>query len=139
MLIPISAVLHEVNILKFNTLIFTVSIQKLIIDSGPSELFYMQVKSYTNLQIFFVLILKCLFTFTVTFIHVRSSCSEVFCKKGVLRNFEKSTVKQLCQSLFFNKKETLAQLFSCEFCEISRNTFSHRTPPVTASDMHYSE
>ena len=134
-----SAELHEVNILKFSTLIFTVSIQKLIIDSGPSQLFYMQVKSYANLQMFFVLILKYLFTFTVTFIHVRSSCSEVFCKKGVLRNFEKFTGKQLCQSLFFNKKETLTQLLSCEFCKTSRNTFSYRTPPVTASDMHYSE
>ena len=30
----------------------------------------------------------------------------------------------LCQSLFFNKvAETLAQAFSCEFCEISKNTF----------------
>ena len=27
------------------------------------------------------------------------------------------------QSLFFIKKETLAQAFSCEFCEISQNTF----------------
>ena len=26
---------------------------------------------------------------------------EVFCKKGVLRNFVKSTGKHLCQSLFF--------------------------------------
>ena len=33
----------------------------------------------------------------------RSSCPEVFCKKGVLRNFAKFTGKQLCQSLFFNK------------------------------------
>ena len=33
----------------------------------------------------------------------RSSCPEVFCKKGVLRNFAKSTGKHLCQSLFFNK------------------------------------
>ena len=30
------------------------------------------------------------------------------------------------------KKKTLAQLFSCEFCEISKNTFSYRTPPVAA-------
>ena len=37
----------------------------------------------------------------------------------------------MCQSLFFNKvaglrlqkKETLARLFSCEFCEIFKNTF----------------
>ena len=30
----------------------------------------------------------------------------------------------------FVKKEALAQVFSCEFCEISQNTFSYRTPPV---------
>ena len=32
-----------------------------------------------------------------------SSRPEVFCKKGVLRNFAKFTGKHLCQSLFFNK------------------------------------
>ena len=32
----------------------------------------------------------------------------------------------------FIKKETLAQVFSCEICEISKNTFSYRTPPVAA-------
>ena len=30
---------------------------------------------------------------------------EMFCKKGVLRNFTKITGKHLCQSLFFNKVE----------------------------------
>ena len=60
----------------------------------------------------------------------RSSRPEVFCKKGV-------TEKHLFQSLFLNKvaghawnfvkKETLAQVFSYEFCEISKNTFLHRT------------
>ena len=43
-------------------------------------------------------------------------------KKHVLRDFTKFTGKHLCQSLFFNK-ETLAQVFACEFCEISKNTF----------------
>ena len=33
----------------------------------------------------------------------RSSRPEVFCKKGVFRNFKKFTGKRLCQSLFFNK------------------------------------
>ena len=33
----------------------------------------------------------------------------------------------------FIKIETLAQAISCEFCEISNNTFSYRTPPVAAS------
>ena len=58
-----------------------------------------------------------------------SSRPEVFCKKGVLRNFAKFTEKHLCQGLFlpeacnFIKKETRAQTFSCEFWEISENTF----------------
>ena len=39
---------------------------------------------------------------------------------------------QVCN---FIKKETLAQVFFCEFCKISKNTFSYRTPPVFASDF----
>ena len=34
---------------------------------------------------------------------VRSSHPEVFCNKGVLRNFAKFTGKHLCQNPFFNK------------------------------------
>ena len=37
----------------------------------------------------------------------------------------------------FIKKETLAQLFSCEICKISKNTFLHRTPLVGASLNHF--
>ena len=36
-----------------------------------------------------------------------------------------------------SKKETQAQMFSCEFCEISKNNFSHRTPLVAASDLNF--
>ena len=54
----------------------------------------------------------------------RSSRPEVFCKKGVFSNFAKITEKDLCQSLFFNKVASLRVVFSCEFCEISKNTFS---------------
>ena len=49
----------------------------------------------------------------------------------------------MCQSLYFKKVagevcnfikiEALAQVFSCEFCEISKNTFSYRLPRVDAS------
>ena len=31
-------------------------------------------------------------------------------------------------------KEALAQVFSCEFCKISKNTYSYRTPTVAASN-----
>ena len=47
-------------------------------------------------------------------------------KKDVLRNFTKFTGRHPCQRLFFNKrikKETLAQVFSCEVREISKNNF----------------
>ena len=69
----------------------------------------------------------------------RSSRREVFCKKGVLRNFAKFTKTPVPESLYnkvacnFIKKETLVQLFSCEFCKIPNSTFSYRTPPVAAS------
>ena len=64
-------------------------------------------------------------------------------QKGVLRNFTKLTGKPLSQSLFFNKvtgltcnlikKDTLAQVFSCQVREISKNAFFYRTPMVAAS------
>ena len=41
----------------------------------------------------------------------------------IFKNSEESTLA--CN---FIKKGTLAQVFSCEFCEISKNTFSYRTP-----------
>ena len=55
----------------------------------------------------------------------RNSRPQVFYKKGALRNFAKFTRKHLWQSLKaynFIIKETLAQVFFCEFCEISKNT-----------------
>ena len=55
----------------------------------------------------------------------RCSVKKVFCKNGVLRNFRP-------EACYFVKREALAQLFSCEFCEISQNTYSERTPPVAA-------
>ena len=52
----------------------------------------------------------------------RSSRPDVFCKKGFLRNFAKFIGKHLCRpgTLF---KKRLTRVFSCEFCEISKNTF----------------
>ena len=58
-----------------------------------------------------------------TLSNVRSSRLEMFCRKSVLRNFAEFTGKHLCQSLLFNKEETLALVFSCEFCELFKSTF----------------
>ena len=71
--------------------------------------------------------------FGVKGLSMRSSPMEVLRKKGVLKNFTKFTGKHLCQSCNFIKKQTLAQVFSCEFCEIFENTYFYRTPLVAAS------
>ena len=63
----------------------------------------------------------------------RISLLEVLCKKDVLINFAKFTGKHLFQSLFFNKKETLTQVFSFEFCEIFKNTLFKEIPATAAS------
>ena len=66
-------------------------------------------------------------------VRVRSSRQKVFCKKllEILQNSQENT----CAKVSFLKKEALAQVFSCEFCEISKNTFSYRTPPMAASGV----
>ena len=68
-------------------------------------------------------------------------------RKGVLRNFIKFTGKHMCDRVSFLiklqpsvcnfiKRETLAQVFFCEFCKISKNAFSYITPPVAASEVY---
>ena len=58
----------------------------------------------------------------------RQRCS---IQKGVLK-ISQNSQENTCARVFFKiklqawgliKKETLAQVFSCEFCEISKNTF----------------
>ena len=66
----------------------------------------------------------------------------VLCKKVfLLRSFTKLTGKQLCQSLFFNKVASLRPatwgLFSCEFCEISKNTLFTEYLWTTASGIAF--
>ena len=74
------------------------------------------------------------------FIQNRSSRLQMFFKIGVFKNFGNSRGKHLCWSLFLTKfltnfiKDTPTQVFSCEICEIFKNTFSYRTPLVTASE-----
>ena len=72
-----------------------------------------------------------------------SSRSEVFCKKGIFNFFLQNSQENTCARvsfltklpglLTFILKETLAQLFSCEFCKIFENIFSYRNPLVAVS------
>ena len=57
--------------------------------------------------------------------------------KGVVRNFAEFTRKHMRE-----KNQTLAQVFSCEFCEICKNTFfaeHHRTTASSYSSVNSSE
>ena len=68
--------------------------------------------------------------------HSEAGARRYSTKKGVLKNFAKFTGKHLCQRLFFKKvaiKESLAQVFSCKYCKISKNTFFTDHLPTTTS------
>ena len=60
--------------------------------------------------------------------------SEATTRGGVLRNFEKFTGKH-ASACNFIKEEILAQGFSCEFCEIIKNTFFREHLRATASSF----
>ena len=63
----------------------------------------------------------------------RSSRPDVFCKKGVLRNFTKFTGKHLCQSLFFNKVLGLLQLkFWSVFDIFDPRIFQHSVTEISS-------
>ena len=73
-------------------------------------------------------------------IHFGNSRPEVFCKNMFLeisQNSQENTSARVsylqASACNFIKKGTLAQVFSCEFCKISKNTFFHRTASVAAS------
>ena len=63
------------------------------------------------------------------------SVKEVKCSvKKVFLEISQNSQENSCARVVCNfiKKETLARVFSCEFFEISKNTFFYRTPLVAA-------
>ena len=52
-------------------------------------------------------------------------------------HFLKFLRTHLFKACNFIKKETLAQVFTRGFCQISKNTFLYRTPLVAASAVSY--
>ena len=63
------------------------------------------------------------------FLIFKSSHPELFCQKGVLKNFTKFPGKHPVPEPLFNKVAGLRP----EFCESFRTLFFHRTPLVAAS------
>ena len=71
----------------------------------------------------------------------------MFFKIGILKNFANFRGKYLSWSLFsivtgaqacnFIKRRLQDRCFSCKICEIVKNTFSYRTPPVAASETNW--
>ena len=51
----------------------------------------------------------------------------------ILQSSQENTCVRASVLINFIKKETLSQVFSCEFCKIYKNTFSYRTTSVAAS------
>ena len=73
--------------------------------------------------------------------HRRCSVKKVFLTisqnslaNNCVRAFFKIKLQAWSLQLYF-KKKALAQVLSCQFCEISKNPSSYRTPPVTASGV----
>ena len=61
----------------------------------------------------------------------RCSIKTVFLE--ILQNLLKSNCARLPPASNLIKKDAVARLLSCEFCEISKYTFYYRTPPMAAS------
>ena len=70
---------------------------------------------------------------TTEAVAVRCSVKKVFLE--ILKNSQENTGARVSEALA--KNEALAQVFSCKFWEISKNTFSYRTPLVAAFVTSY--
>ena len=64
-------------------------------------------------------------------LHQRRNRSQMFFKVGVFKNFPIFPGNHLCWSLFSIKVAGL-KVFSCEYCEIFKNSCFYKIPPVAA-------
>ena len=78
--------------------------------------------------------------------YIRENCykmkSSIFFRKlWIPENLFYRSSHRRCsvKACIFIKIDTLEQVFSCEFREISKNTFSYRTPPLAASGFNSNE
>ena len=66
------------------------------------------------------------------FLEISENSQENICTRVSL------LIKLQAESCSFIKKETLAQVFFCEFCEMFKNIFYERALPVAASSNNFS-
>ena len=82
-------------------------------------------------MLFVLFMLFILFIFLILFMLVKLPLLTSF---TILLNSQESTCDRVPVLIkLLAEKETLALVPSCELCEISKNTFSYKTPPETAS------
>ena len=61
---------------------------------------------------------------------------KVSCKKKVFLELSQNSQENTCARASFSIKETLVQVFSCEFCKISKNSFLREHFRATASEKY---
>ena len=69
----------------------------------------------------------------ITYVRVTEVIAQRCSVKNVFSEISQNSQENSASACNFIKKETLAQVFFYEFWEISKNTFSYRTPPMAAS------
>ena len=68
---------------------------------------------------------------------VIEAAAQTWSVKKVFLEISQNSQEHTCARAFI-KIESLAQAFSFQFCEISKNAFSYRTPPVAAFESNIS-
>ena len=72
--------------------------------------------------------------------HKQEAAVQICSVKKVFLEISQNSQENTCARVSFliklkkKKKETLELMFSCEFCEISKNIYFYRTTPVVASN-----
>ena len=83
----------------------------------------------------------------VSIFKVTEAVVRMYSVKKLFLEISKKPQENTCAGIFFKiklqvsdfkfiKKELLAQVFSCEFCEISKNTFFYRIPLIGKKPNH---
>ena len=108
---------------------FSLGVGNVIYSATSAEKYSCSVESGVTLAKLGVLLKICLIAKDTEVFWILIKRAIVMVRK---RNTWLGNEKPLMNYLF----ETLAHVFSCEFCEISKNTFSYRTPPVAASEYN---